>query len=51
MRLAYEIGVLSRPVAFEEYVDDSFSRAAEELEWDFERLARPPGERGTGGSQ
>jgi len=42
MELAVEIGVLSRPIAFEEYVDDSFVRPLEELDWGIERL--PSGE-------
>ena len=45
MELAHEIGVLSRRVDFEEYVDDSFVRPLEELDWDMERLPeeRPGG--------
>ena len=38
--LAFEIGVLDRPIAFEEYADPSFSRSVEELDWNLERL--PP---------
>lgn len=41
MELAFEIGVLSRRVAFEEYVDDSFIRPLDELDWGMQRLARP----------
>jgi len=36
--LAHEIGVLSRPVAFEEYADDSFAPELDEVDWGFERL-------------
>lgn len=45
MELAHEIGVLSRRVGFEEYVDDSFVRPLEEIDWDMERLPeeRPGG--------
>lgn len=47
MELAHEIGVLSRRVGFEEYVDDSFVRPLEEIDWDMERLPeeRPGGAR------
>lgn len=38
MELAYEVGVLSRRVAFEEYADDTFARAVAEPGWDFEAL-------------
>lgn len=38
MQLAYEIGVLSEPIAFEEYADDSFVKPMEGLDWDMERL-------------
>ena len=38
MELAYDVGVLSRRVAFEEYADDSFVRPLEELDWRMERL-------------
>jgi len=40
MELAFDIGVLSRRVAFEEYADDSFAAAAQGKTWDMERLAR-----------
>ena len=43
MELAFEIGVLSRRVAFEEYADDRFAPDLELVDWDMERLARPPG--------
>ncbi len=43
MELALEIGVLDRRLEFEEYVDDSFVRPLEDLDWGFERL--PPAER------
>ena len=42
MRLATEIGVLSREVAFEEYADDSFVPDLDQLEWGIDRL--PGGE-------
>jgi NitT/TauT family transport system substrate-binding protein len=38
MELAFEIGVLSRRVAFEEYADDSFARPLEDLDWGFDSL-------------
>jgi NitT/TauT family transport system substrate-binding protein len=38
MELAVEIGVLERPIAFQEYVDDSFVRPLDELDWGMERL-------------
>ncbi len=44
MNLAVEIGVLARPIAFEEYTDDSFVRPLDELDWDMDRLARDPGD-------
>ena len=43
MELALEIGLLDRRIGFEEYVDDSFVRPLEELDWGFEHL--PGGER------
>jgi len=46
MELAHEIGVLSRRVPFEEYVDDSFVRPLDDLDWGLERL---PGDRGGDG--
>jgi len=46
MELAFEIGVLSRRVAFSEYADDSFIRPLEDLDWEMERLARPTDEDG-----
>lgn len=42
MRLATEIGVLSREVAFEEYADDSFVPDLDQLDWGIDRL--PGGE-------
>ena len=42
MRLATEIGVLSREVAFEEYADDSFVPDLGQLDWGIDRL--PGGE-------
>lgn len=42
MRLATEIGVLSREVAFEEYADDSFVPNLDQLDWGIDRL--PGGE-------
>lgn len=41
MELGVEIGVLSGPIAFEDYVDDSFVRPLEELDWNMNRLPRP----------
>lgn len=38
MELAFDIGVLSRRVQFDEYADDTFATAASELSWDFDRL-------------
>lgn len=43
MELAYEIGVLSRRVAFEEYADDRFVPNLDEVDWGIEKLARPTG--------
>jgi len=42
MNLAVEIGVLSAPVAFEEYADDSFVKPLSELDWNMDRLPRDP---------
>ena len=39
-RLAYEIGVLSRRVEFEEYADDSFAMAASKEPWALDLLPR-----------
>ena len=44
MELALDIGVLSRRVEFEEYVDDSFVRPLAELDWGLERLPEGDGE-------
>lgn len=38
MNLGFEISVLSRRVAFEEYVDDSFVRPLEDIDWNMDRL-------------
>ena len=38
MNLAVEIGILARPIAFEEYVDDSFVRPLDDIDWHLERL-------------
>jgi NitT/TauT family transport system substrate-binding protein len=38
MELAVEIGILAEPIPFEEYVDDSFVRALESLDWNLDRL-------------
>lgn len=43
MELAFDIGVLSRRVPFDEYADDTFATAASELSWDFDTL---PGSEG-----
>ncbi|MCA8981017.1 MAG: ABC transporter substrate-binding protein [Planctomycetes bacterium] len=40
MELAYEIGVLSRRVEFEEYADDSFAMAASKEPWALDLLPR-----------
>jgi len=40
MDLAVRIGVLSKPVEFSDYADDSFVRPLEELDWGMERLDR-----------
>jgi NitT/TauT family transport system substrate-binding protein len=42
MELAYEIGILSRPVAFEEYTDDSFVKPLDEIDWDMDHLPAGP---------
>jgi len=42
MNLAVEMGVLERPIAFEEYADDSFVKPLSELDWGMDRLARDP---------
>ena len=42
MELAFEIGVLSRRVEFEEYVDDSFVKPLEMIDWDMDRLPDDP---------
>ena len=44
MELALEIGVLDRRLAFERYVDDSFVRPLDELDWGLERLPLARGE-------
>lgn len=38
MELAADVGVLSRRVAFDEYVDTSFVRPLDELDWDMDEL-------------
>ena len=38
MELAFEIGVLSRRVEFEEYADTSFVRDLDQLDWNMDRL-------------
>jgi len=38
MELAFDVGVLSRRVAFEEYVDDSFVRPLEDIDWNMKNL-------------
>lgn len=42
MELAVEIGVLERPIAFEEYADDSFVKPLDELDWGLDRLPQDP---------
>lgn len=39
MELAYEIGVLSDRIEFEEYADDSFVKPLSELDWNMDKLA------------
>ncbi|MCB9916361.1 MAG: ABC transporter substrate-binding protein [Planctomycetes bacterium] len=41
MNLAVEVGVLSKPIAFEEYADDSFVKPLAELDWHMDELAKP----------
>lgn len=41
MELAVEIGVLDEPIAFEDYVDTSFVRPLEQIDWAMARLPRP----------
>ena len=38
MELAVQTGVLSGPIAFEDYVDDTFVRPLDELDWNMNRL-------------
>jgi NitT/TauT family transport system substrate-binding protein len=38
MELAFDIGVLSRRVQFDEYADDTFATVASESTWDFDVL-------------
>ena len=38
MELAFDVGVLSRRVGFEEYVDDSFVRPLEDIDWNMDAL-------------
>jgi NitT/TauT family transport system substrate-binding protein len=38
MELGFEVGVLSRRIAFEEYADPTFVRPLDDLDWDLERL-------------
>lgn len=45
MELAVEIGILPRRIEFEDYVDDSFVKPLEEIDWGIERL--PSGEEGS----
>jgi NitT/TauT family transport system substrate-binding protein len=40
MRLAVEIGILDGPIAFEQYVDDSFARPLNKIDWGFDHLPR-----------
>ncbi len=40
MELAVDIGILDGPIAFEEYVDDSFVRPLESMDWNMDRLPR-----------
>jgi NitT/TauT family transport system substrate-binding protein len=44
MELAYEIGILSRRVEFEEYTDDTFVKPIDELDWELDHL--PTGQQG-----
>lgn len=47
MHLAVEMGILDGPIAFEDYVDDSFVRPLEQLDWHMESLPKA-GERPRG---
>lgn len=49
MELAFEIGVLSRRVAFEEYAEDCFAPNLEDVDWDMDALPRPEGATAGGG--
>jgi NitT/TauT family transport system substrate-binding protein len=46
MDLALEMGILSRRLPFEQYVDDSFVKPLEQIDWGMDRL---PGTDGAGG--
>jgi NitT/TauT family transport system substrate-binding protein len=46
MELALEMGILSRRLPFEQYVDDSFVKPLEQIDWGMDRL---PGTDGAGG--
>ena len=48
MNLAVEIGVLSEPIAFEEYADDTFVKPLVGLDWEMERLPEPAAADGEG---
>ena len=38
MNLGVEIGILKQPIAFEEYVDDSFVKPLSEIDWNMDKL-------------
>jgi len=46
MNLAVEMGILARPLPFEEYVDDSFVKPLPDIDWGLDRL---PADTGKGG--
>lgn len=41
MELAVEMGILKKPIAFEEYADPSFARPIEEIDWNMKKLPAP----------
>jgi NitT/TauT family transport system substrate-binding protein len=49
MNLSVEMGVLAKPIAFDEYVDDSFVRPMDELDWNMDRLPVDPADSREGG--
>lgn len=51
MELGFDLGVLSRRVAFEEYADDSFIPDLDEVDWEIDALPRPEGWEVKGGEK